>query len=129
MEKDTHTSKSRTNQNNEQLHHKDIENGQLLQTRPSNTRKPTLQHEAEARERQLRRLNQELQSSEENTAALQQAIDQRDREVTQLRQTLASKNEEIHDLSTRMHQVALQDEQATPMKPVTIESLPDAPVV
>ncbi len=90
--------------------------------------KATLQHEAEARERQLRRLNQELQSSEENTAALQQAIDQRDREVTQLRQTLASKNEESHDLSTRMHQVALQDEQATPMKPVTIESLPDAPV-
>ena len=88
----------------------------------------TLQHEAEARERQLRRLNQELQSSEENTAALQQTIDQRDREVTQLRQALASKNEESHDLSTRMHQVALQDEQATPMKPVTIESLPDAPV-
>ncbi len=27
-----------------------------------------------------------------------------------------------------MHQVALQDEQATPMKPVTIESLPDVPV-
>ncbi len=90
----------------------------------------TLQHEGEARERQLRRLNQELQSSQENTAALQQAIDQRDREVTQLRQTLASKNEEIHDLSTRMHQVTLQDDQATCtlMKPVTIESLPDAPV-
>ncbi|XP_064404351.1 probable serine/threonine-protein kinase kinX [Halichondria panicea] len=69
----------------------------------------TLQHEAEIRERQLRRSNQELQSSEENTAALQQSIDQRDREVTQLRQTLASKNEEIEDLSTRMHQLALQD--------------------
>ena len=48
--------------------------------------------------------------------------------MTQLRQTLASKNEESHDLSTRMNQVALQDEQATPMKPVTIESLLDAPV-
>ncbi len=60
-----------------------------------------------------------MQSSEENTAALQQAIDQRDREVTQLRQTLASKNEESHDVSTRMHQVALQDEQATP---VTIDA-------
>ncbi len=123
-------------QNNEQLHTKDIENGQLTTRLGQATQenqtlqqdKATLQHEAEARERQLRRLNQELQSSEENTAALQQAIDQRDREVTQLRQTLASKNEEIHDLSTRMHQVALQDEQATPMKPVTIESLPDAPV-
>ncbi len=98
--------------NNEQLHTKDCE----IQT---------LQHETEARERQLRRLDQELQSSKENTAALQQAIDQRDREVTQLRQTLASKNEEIHNLSTRMHQVALQDEiPATSMKPVV---LPDAP--
>ncbi len=85
----------------------------------------TLQYKADARERQLRRVNQELQSSEENTAALQQAIDQRDREVTQLRQTLASKNEEIHDLSTRMHQVALQDEQGTPMNCV---SPADAPV-
>ncbi len=69
-----------------------------------------------------------MQSSEENTAVLQQAIDQRDREVTQLRQTLASKNEEIPDLSTRMYHVTLQDEQATPMKPVTIESLPEPPV-
>ncbi len=104
---------------NEQLHVKDIEN----------------QHEAETRERQLRILNQELQSSEENTAALRQAIDQRDREVTELRQTLASKNMEIHDLSTRMHQVALQDErqnQATLLRPVKIlkwESLPDVPFV
>ncbi|XP_064404358.1 uncharacterized protein LOC135349706 [Halichondria panicea] len=102
-------------QNNEQLNTKDTE----IQT---------LQHEVEARKRQLRRLNQELQSSEENTAALQQVIDQRDREVTQLRQTLASKNEESHDLSTRMHRVALQDEQTTLMPPITIESLPDAPV-
>ena len=86
--------------------------------------KATLQQEAEARERQLRRLNQELQSNEENTAALQKAIDQRDREVTQLRETLASKKEESHDLSTRMHQVALQYEQATLKKPVTIESAP-----
>ena len=109
-------------QNNKQLHTQANEIQTLQQD------KATLQHEGEARERQLRRLNQELQSSEENTAALQQAIDQRDREVTQLRQALASKNEESHDLSTRMHQVALQDEQATPMKPVTIESLPDAPV-
>ncbi|XP_064405397.1 uncharacterized protein LOC135350513 isoform X3 [Halichondria panicea] len=128
-EKDTQLQANRETiiQNNEQLHTKDIENGQLAtelaQEKQGNQ---TLQHEAEARERQLRRLNQELQSREENTAALQQAIDQRDREVTQLRQTLASKNEESHDLSTRMHQVALQDEQATPMKPVTIESLPDA---
>ncbi len=68
-----------------------------------------------------------MQSSKKNTATLQQAIDQRDREVTQLRQMLASKKEESHDLSTRKHQVALQDEQATPMKPVTIESLPDVP--
>ncbi|XP_064405362.1 uncharacterized protein LOC135350488 [Halichondria panicea] len=106
---------------------------QELQSSEKNTAalqqdKATLQKEAGARERQLRRLNQELQSSEENTAALQQAIDQRDREVTELRQALASKNEESHDLLTRMHQVALQDEQPTPMKPVTIESLPDAPV-
>ncbi|XP_064405428.1 probable serine/threonine-protein kinase kinX [Halichondria panicea] len=108
-------------QNNEQLHTQANEIQTLQQD------KATLQHEAEARERQLRRLNQELQSSEENTAVLQQTIDQRDREVTQLRQALASKNEESHDLSTRMHQVALQDEQATPTKPVTIESLPDAP--
>ena len=106
-------------QKNEQLHTKDTEIQTLHQD------KATLQHEAEARERQLMRLNQELQSSEENTAAI---IYQRDREVTQLRQALASKNEEIHDLSTRMHQIALQDEQATQMKPVTIESLPDAPV-
>ena len=69
-----------------------------------------------------------MQSSEENTAALQQAIDQRDREGTQLRQTLASKNEESHHLSTRMHQVALQDEQATPMNHVIMESLPEPPV-
>ncbi len=115
---------------------KDIENGQLntrlgqatQENQTLHQDKETLQTEAGARERQLRRLNQELQSSEENTAALQQAIDQRDREVTQLRQTLASKNEESHDLSTQMHQVALQDDQATPMKPVTMESLPDAPV-
>ncbi len=123
-------------QNNEQLHTKDTEKGQLTTRLGQATRenqklqqdKATLQHEAKARERHLRRLNQELQSSEENTAALQQAIDQRDREVTKLRQTLASKNEEIHDLPTRMHRVALQDEQATLMKPITIESLPDAPV-
>ncbi|XP_064405424.1 mitogen-activated protein kinase kinase kinase dlk-1-like [Halichondria panicea] len=108
-------------QNNELLHTQANEIQTLQQD------KATLQHEGEARKRQLRRLNQELQLSEENTAALQQAIDQRDREVTQLRQALASKNEEYHDLSTRMHQVALQDEQATPMKPVTIKSLPDAP--
>ena len=111
-EKDTQMQTNRET-NNEELHTK-------------NTQIQTLQHEAEARERQLRRLNQELQSSQKNTAALQQAIDQRDREVTQLRQTLASKNDESHDLSTRMHQVALQNEQATLMKPVTIESLPDA---
>ncbi|XP_064405354.1 probable serine/threonine-protein kinase kinX [Halichondria panicea] len=92
------------------------------------TLQATLQHEAEAREKQLRKLNQELQSSKENTFALRQVIDQRDREVSQLRQTLASKNEEIHDLSTRMHQVALQDEQATLMKPVTIQSLPEVHV-
>ncbi len=112
-------------QNNEQLHTKDMQNHQLTTRLGRATEenqilqqdRVTIQQEAEARERQLRRLNQELQSSEENTAALQQAIDQRDREVTQLRQTLASKNEEIHDLSTRMHQVTLQDEQATPMKP------------
>ena len=112
-------------QNNEQLHTKDMQNHQLTTRLGQATEenqilqqdRVTIQQEAEARERQLRRLNQELQSSEENTAALQQAIDQRDREVTQLRQTLASKNEEIHDLSTRMHQVTLQDEQATPMKP------------
>ncbi len=122
--------------NNEQLYTKDIEIrqvttrlGQAMQKNQTLQQdKVTLQQEAEARERQLRRLNQELQLSEGNTAALQQAIDQRDREVTQLKQTLESKNEEIHDLSTRMHQVALQDEQATSMKPVTIESLPDAPV-
>ncbi len=111
-EKDTQMQTNRET-NNEELHTK-------------NTQIQTLQHEAEARERQLRRLNQELQSSQKNTAALQQAIDQRDREVTQLRQTLASKNDESHDLSTGMHQVALQNEQATLMKPVTIESLPDA---
>ena len=129
-EKDTQLQANRETiiQNNEQLHTKDIENGQLaIELAQEKQENQTLQHEAEARERQLRRLNQELQSREENTAALQQAIDQRDREVTQLRQTLASKNEGSHDLSTRMHQVALQDEQATPMKPVTIESLPDAP--
>ncbi len=119
-EKDTQLQETIT-QNNEQLHTKHIEI-QILQQD-----KATLQHEVEARERHLRRLNQELQSSEENTATLQQAIDQRDREVTQLRQTLASKNEESRDLPTRMHQVALQDEQTTPMKPVTIESLPDVP--
>ncbi|XP_064405302.1 probable serine/threonine-protein kinase kinX [Halichondria panicea] len=114
---------------NEQLHTKEIENDQLTIRLGQQTQEnQTLQHETEARERQLRRLNQELQSSEENTAALQQAIDQRDREVTQLRQMLASKNEEIHDLSTRMHQVALQDEQDIPIQPVTLESLPDAPV-
>ena len=130
-EKDTQLQANRETivQNNEQTTKKD----QQLYTQANEIQtlqqdKATLQHEAEARERQLRRLNQELQSSEENTAVLQQAIDQRNREVTQLRQTLASKNEEIHDLSTRMHQVALQDEQATPMKPVTIESLPDARV-
>ena len=131
MEKDTQLQENRetTIQNNEQLHTQNIENGELTTRLGQATQEiQTLQHEAKARERQLRRLNQELQSSEENTAALQQAIDQRDREVTQLRQALASKNEESHDLSTRMHQVALQDEQATPMKPVTIESLPDAPV-
>ncbi|XP_064405425.1 probable serine/threonine-protein kinase kinY [Halichondria panicea] len=130
MEKDTQLQENRetTIQNNEQLHTQNIEIGELTTRLGQATQEnQTLQHEAEARERQLRRLNQELQSSEENTAALQQAIDQRDREVTQLRQVLASKNEESHNLSTRMHQVALQDEQATPMKPVTIESLPDAP--
>ena len=123
-------------QNNEQLHTKDIENGQLTtrlgqasqEIQTIQQENQTFQHEAEARERQLRRLNQELQSNEENAAALQQAIDQRDREVAQLRQALASKNEKSHNLSTRMHQVALQDEQATPMKHVTIGSLPDAPV-
>ena len=128
MEKDTQLQVNRetTIKNNEQLHTQNIE----LTTRlgQATQENQTLQHEAEVRERQLRRLNQELQSSEENTAALQQAIDQRNREVTQLRQVLASKNEESHNLSTRMHQVALQDEQATPTKPVTIESLPDAPV-
>ncbi|XP_064405355.1 probable serine/threonine-protein kinase kinX [Halichondria panicea] len=107
-------------QHKEQLDTKDTEIQTLQQD------KATLQHEGEARERQLRRLNEELQSSEEYTVALKQAIDQRHREVTQLRQTLVGKNEEIYDLSTRMHQVALQDEQATPMKPVTIGSLPDA---
>ena len=112
---------------NEELHTKDIENGQFTTILGQATQEiQTLQHEAEARERQLRRLNQELQSSDENTAALQQAINQRDRKVTQLRQTLASKNEVIYDLSTQMHQVALQDEiqaQAT----MKLESLPDAP--
>ncbi len=128
-EKDTQLQANRETitQNNEQLH---IENGQLTTRLDQATQEnQTLQQEAEARERQLRKLNQELQSSEVNTAALQQAIDQRDRKVTQLRQTLASKNDKIHDLSTRIHQVALQDAQATPMKPVTIESLPDVPVV
>ncbi len=131
MEKDTQIQANRETvmQNNEQLHAKIIENGQLTTTLGQATQEnQALQHEAEARERQLRRLNQELQSNEENTAALQHAIDQRNKEVTQLRQTLASKNEEIRDLSTRMHQVALQNEQATPMKPVTIESLPEPPV-
>ncbi len=136
-EKDTllQANRETITQNNEQLHRNGIENDKLAtrlgQATQENQKlqqdKATLQQEVEARERHLRRLNQELQSNEENTAALQQAIDQRDREVTQLRQTLTSKNEEIHDLSTRMHQVALQDEQATLMKPVTIESLPDAP--
>ncbi|XP_064399665.1 probable serine/threonine-protein kinase drkD [Halichondria panicea] len=107
---------------NEQLHAKDIEHQTLL-------------HEADTRERQLRSLNQELQSSEDNTAALRQAIDQRDREMTQLRQTLASKDKEIHDLSTRIYQVELQDmreDQATLVRPVQIlkwESLPDVPFV
>ncbi len=98
-EKDTQLQANRETitQSNEQLHTKDIENGQLTTRLGQATQenqtlqqdKATLQHEAEARERHLRRLNQELQSSEENTAVLQQAIDQRDREVTQLRQTLA----------------------------------------
>ena len=72
-------------QNNEQLHTQANEIQTLQQD------KATLQLEGVARKRQLRRLNQELQLSEENTAALRQTIDQRDREVTQLRQTLASK--------------------------------------
>ncbi|XP_064405301.1 probable serine/threonine-protein kinase kinX [Halichondria panicea] len=137
-EKDTQAQINRETiiQNNEQLHTMDIEVSRLTTrlgqaTQENQHEVNTLQQEAEARERQLRRLNQELQSCEENTAALQQAIDQRDREVTQLKQMLASKNEEIHYLSTRMHQVAPRDErqaQATPMKPVTIESLPDAPI-
>ncbi|XP_064405234.1 probable serine/threonine-protein kinase drkD [Halichondria panicea] len=116
---------------NEQLQTKDLKNGELTTSLCQKTKEmQTLQDADEARERQLKRLNQKLLSSEDNTAALQQAIDQRDREVTQLREILANKNEEIHDLSTRVHQVALQDEQATvtPMKRVTIESLPDAPV-
>ena len=106
-------------QNNEQLTTKD----QQLLTQAAKIQ--TLQHKARARESYLRRLNQELHSSEEDTAALQQPIDQRDREMTQLRQKLGK---EIRDLSTRVHQVALQDAQATLMKPVTIESLPDVPV-
>ena len=121
-------------QKNEQLlQTKDIENGQVIKrigqaTETLQQDKAALQTEAKARERQLRKLNQELQSSEENTSALRQAIEQRDREVAQLRQTLASKNEEIHNLSTRMYQVALQDTQTAPMKLITTESLPDAPV-
>ncbi len=131
------TNQETITQNNEQIHTKDIEIGQLTTRLNQSTQenrilqqdKATIQHEAEARERQLRKLNQELQSSEEKTAALQQVIDQRDREVTELRQTLASKSEEIHDLPIRMDQVALQEEQATLMKSGTTKSLPDVPVV
>ncbi|XP_064405539.1 probable serine/threonine-protein kinase kinY [Halichondria panicea] len=137
-QKDTQlkTNREIITQKNEQLQTNEIENGQIIKRIGQATQKnetlqqdkATLKHEAEARERQLRKLNQELQSSEEKTAALRQVIDQRDREVTELRQTLASKSEEIHDLSTRMHQVALQDAQTAPMKLITTESLPDAPV-
>ncbi|XP_064405233.1 uncharacterized protein LOC135350387 [Halichondria panicea] len=94
----------------------------------------TLQHEVEIREKQLRRLNQEMQLSKEDTTVFRQTINQRDRELSEMRGALASKNEEVHDLSTRMHQIAMQDErqsQAALMKPVKLErweSLPDAPI-
>ena len=91
----------------------------------------TQKHKAKAMEKHLRRFNKEIQSCDENTASLRQTMDQRDREVTELRHTLASKNEEINDLSTRIHQVALQQAKDTSIKRVIImrwESLPDAPV-
>ena len=115
-EKDTQlrTNGETISQNNEQLHTQATEISELTKTLGQATRKTqALQHMAECSAKRLERLNR-------------QVINQREREVTQLKKTLARKNEQIHDLSTRLHQVALQGEipaQATPMKPIKIHDL------
>ena len=67
-----------------------------------------LQHEAEANEGQLRRLNQLVESNEEITAALQQAITQKERAVSELKRVLSSKDDQILDISSQLEQVDLR---------------------
>ena len=67
-----------------------------------------VQRDAEAKERQLRRLNQQVESNEEITAALQQAITQKEKEVSELQRVLTSKDDQIRGISSQLQQVDLR---------------------
>ena len=94
-----------------------------------------LQHEAEAKEGQLRRLNQQVESNEEITAALQQSIAQKEREVTELQRVLSSKDDQIRDISNQLEQVDLRGGLQSTVRAVQTrinlvrwESLPNSPM-
>ena len=83
-----------------------------------------LRNEAEAKERQLRRLNQQVESNEEITAALQHLLTQKEREVSE-----SNKDDQIRDISK------LLDDLRGCLSPVSAkrvnlvwESLPKPPV-
>ena len=85
----------------------------------------------EAKERQLRRLKQQIESHEEITAALQHTITQKEREVSELQCILSSKNDQIRDFSSQLEQLdqVQHNQQATAQQTpanLVCGSLPDA---
>ena len=93
------------------------------------------QHEAEPKEGQLRRLNQQVESNEEITAALQQSIAQKETEVSELQRMLSSKDDQIRDISSQLEQVDLRGGQQSTVRRaqtridlVRWEALPNAPM-
>ena len=94
-----------------------------------------LQHEAEAKEGQLRGLNQQVESNEEIASALQQSITQKEREVSELQRVLSSKDDQIRDISIKLEQVDLRGGQQSTVRAaqtrinlVRWEALPNAPM-
>ena len=74
----------------------------------------------EAKERQLRTLNQQLESHEEITAALQHTITQKDREISELQF-------QIRDISSQLDQVQLEQQASVQRheQQATIQETPD----
>ena len=122
----------------EDINAKEIENSQLAERLEQSCQDTlVLHHEAEAKEGQLRRLNQQVESNEEIAAALRHTITQKEREMSELQRVLSSKDDQIRDISSRLERVDLRDWQSIVRKTQTnqmrinlvrCEALPDAPM-